>query len=263
MSKNEIPFEGFHGKVALITGGASGIGRASALLFAQSGAEVAVVDVDEAGGATVVQEIKDEGGKACFIAGDITQAAECRLAVEESVKAFGNLHILVNSAGIVHRATILETSEEEWDRTLAVNLKGIFLACKYAIPEMIQVGGGAIVNISSGWGLAGGRQAAAYCASKGGVVLLTKAMALDHAHQNIRVNCVCPGDTDTPMLRTEARQLGFSVEKYLAGAADRPIGRLGTPEEIAQSVLFLASEAASYITGAVLVVDGGGLAGAG
>ena len=262
MSHYEIPFEGFQGKVALITGGASGIGRASALLFAQSGAKVTVVDVNEAGGSSVVQEIKDEGGKAGFIRCDVTQDAECRRAVEETVKTYGGLHILVNSAGIIHRATILETSEKQWDDTLAVNLKGIFLACKHTLPEMIQGGGGAIVNISSGWGLAGGRQAAAYCASKGGVILLTKAMALDHAHQNIRVNCVCPGDTDTPMLRAEAGQLGLSVEEFFAEAADRPIGRLGTPQEIARSVLFLASEAASYITGSVLVVDGGGLAGA-
>ena len=261
MSHYEIPFEGFQGKVALITGGASGIGRASALLFAQSGAKIAVADVDEVGGSTVVLEIKDKGGQACFISCDVTQDAECRQAVEETVKAFGGLHLLVNSAGIIHRATILETSEKQWDDTLAINLKGIFLACKYALPEMIQGEGGAIVNISSGWGLVGGRQAAAYCASKGGVVLLTKAMAMDHAHQNIRVNCVCPGDTDTPMLRAEAGQLGLSVEEFLAGAADRPMGRLGAPEEIARSVLFLASEAASYITGAVLVVDGGGLAG--
>jgi NAD(P)-dependent dehydrogenase (short-subunit alcohol dehydrogenase family) len=262
MPRDEIPFEDFHGKVAMVAGGASGIGKASAHLFARSGAKVVVVDINEAGGSAVVQEIKDEGGQAGFIHCDVTQDAECRRAVEETVKTFGGLHILVNSAGIIHRATILETSEKQWDDTLAVNLKGIFLTCKYALPEMIQGEGGTIVNISSGWGLVGGRQAAAYCASKGGVVLLTKAMALDHAHQNIRVNCVCPGDADTPMLREEARQLGLSVEEFLAGAAERPMGRLGTPEEIARSVLFLASEAASYITGTVLVVDGGGLAGA-
>ena len=263
MSHYEIPSREFHGRVALITGGASGIGMASAILFAQSGAKVAVVDIDETGGSAVVQEIQDAGGQAGFISCDVTQDAECQRAVEETVKVFGGLHILVNSAGIVHRATILETSERQWDDTLAVNLKGIFLTCKYALPEMIRGEGGAVVNISSGWGLAGGRQAAAYCASKGGVVLLTKAMALDHAHQNIRVNCVCPGDTDTPMLRAEAGQLGLTVEEFLAEAANRPMGRLGTPQEIARSVLFLASEAASYVTGAVLVVDGGGLAGTG
>ena len=263
MSHYEIPIEGFVDRVALITGGASGIGKASAILFAQSGVKVAVVDVDEAGASAVAQEIRDEGGQACFISCDVTQDIECQRAVEETVKTFGGLHILVNSAGIIHRATILETSERQWDDTLAVNLKGIFLTCKSALPEMIRGGGGAIVNVSSGWGLMGGHQAAAYCASKGGVVLLTKAMALDHAHQNIRVNCVCPGDTDTPMLRVEAGQLGISVEEYLAAAANRPMGRLGTPQEIAHSVLFLASEAASYITGSVLVVDGGGLAGMG
>jgi NAD(P)-dependent dehydrogenase (short-subunit alcohol dehydrogenase family) len=144
---------------------------------------------------------------------------------------------------------------------MAVNVKSIFLLSKHAIPVMAESGGGVIINTSSGWGLVGGRRAASYCASKGAVVLLTKAMALDHAPQNIRVNCLCPGDTDTPMLRNEARQLSEPVEAFLAEAARRPLGRIGTPDDIAQAALFLASDASGFITGTTLVVDGGGLAG--
>ncbi len=156
---------------------------------------------------------------------------------------------------------MIGTTEEEWDRVMAVNVKSIFLLSKYAIPVMAQAGGGAIVNTASGWGLVGGRNAVSYCASKGAVVNMTRAMALDHGAQNIRVNCICPGDTDTPMLRNEARQLGESDEVFLAEAADRPLQRVGRPEDIAQAVLYLVSDAASFVTGTALVVDGGGLAG--
>jgi len=144
---------------------------------------------------------------------------------------------------------------------MAVNVKSVFLMSKYAIPVMAARGGGAIVNTASGWGLVGGRSAASYCASKAAVVNLTRAMALDHGGQKIRINCICPGDTDTPMLRDEARQLGEPAGRFLADAADRPLRRVGTPEEIAQAVLYLASDASSFVTGAALVVDGGGLAG--
>lgn len=175
--------------------------------------------------------------------------------------AFGGLDILFNNAGIIRRADVLGTTEEEWDRVMAVNVRSVFLMCKVAVPVMIERGGGAVVNTGSGWGLVGGRNAAAYCASKAAVVNLTRALALDHGSQNIRVNCVCPGDTDTGMLRDEARQLGESERAFLAGAAARPLGRVGRPEEIAQAVLYLASDAASFVTGTALVVDGGGLAG--
>ena len=249
------------GKAALITGGGSGIGRATALLFAREGAAVAVVDLDEPRAVAVARQIEDEGRQAIAVHCDVSQANECRRAVQETVTAFGGLDILFNNAGIIRRASVLEISEEDWDRAMAVNVKSIYLMSKYAIPVMEEAGGGAIVNTGSGWGLTGGRNAVSYCASKGAVVNMTKAMALDHAAQQIRVNCVCPGDTDTGMLRSEAQQLGASTEAFLVEAADRPLGRIGQPEDIAQAVLYLASEASSFVTGTTLVVDGGGLAG--
>ncbi len=249
------------GKVALITGGASGIGRATALLFAHEGAAVAVADLDEAAGQVVVRGITEAGGRAIFVHCDVAVAADCQRAVRATQQELGGLDILFNNAGIIRRATVVETSEAEWDRVMAVNVKAIFMLSKYAIPIMAQTGGGVIVNTASGWGLVGGRKAAAYCAAKGAVVNVTRAMALDHGEQNIRVNCICPGDTDTPMLQDEARQLGEPVGRFLADAAQRPLRRIGTPEDIAQAVLYLASDAASFVTGAALVVDGGGLAG--
>lgn len=248
-------------RAALITGAASGIGRAIAVLFAQEGAAVALVDRDEARGQAVAREIQTAGGRALFVPADVSRAEDCERAVRETVAALGGLHILCNNAGIIRRASVLDTSEAEWDQVMAVNLKAVFLLCRAAIPHLIAAGGGAIVNTASGWGLVGGRKAAAYCASKGAVVQLTRAMALDHGEQNIRVNCLCPGDTDTSMLRDEAAQLGEPDERFLAGAAERPLRRVGRPEEIARAALYLASDASSYVTGAALVVDGGGLAG--
>ncbi|MEM0192066.1 MAG: SDR family NAD(P)-dependent oxidoreductase, partial [Candidatus Korarchaeum sp.] len=154
----------------------------------------------------------------------------------------------------------VELTEEEWDKVLNVNLKGPFLVSKYSIPYMIGRGGGSIVNVASGWGLKGGPRALAYCASKGGLVNMTRAMAIDHGKDGIRVNCVAPGDVDTPMLREEARQLGISWEEFLKEAANRPLARIGKPEDVADAVLFLASDLASWVTGATLVVDGGGTA---
>jgi len=251
------------GKVALITGGASGIGRATALLFAREGAAVAVVDSNEHEGPAVVQRIIEEGGRAIFVRGDVTRAADCQLAVLQTVEKLGKLDILFNNAGIIRRASVVETSVEEWDRVMATNVKSVFLLSKYAIPIMAKAGGGVIINTASAWGLVGGPNAASYCASKGAVVLLTKAMALDHGAQNIRVNCICPGDTDTSMLRNEARQLGIPEEQFLGESAKRPLQRVGRPEEIAQAALYLASDASSFVTGTALVVDGGGIAGSG
>jgi len=191
----------------------------------------------------------------------VTQAGDCQRAVEQTVGELGGLDVLFNNAGIIRRATVVDADEADWDRVMAVNVKSIFLMSKVAVPVMAAAGGGAIVNTASGWGLVGGQKAAAYCASKGAVVLLTKAMALDHGSQGIRVNCICPGDTDTAMLRQEAAQLGEPVDRFLADSARRPLGRLGRPEEVAQAALYLASGAASFVTGAALVVDGGGTAG--
>jgi len=249
------------GRRALITGGASGIGQATALLFASEGAAVSIVDLDADGGQAVAQTIVDDGGRAIFVHCDVTQAADCQRAVQRTVEELGGLDILFNNAGIIRRATVLETTQAEWDRVMAVNVKSIFLLSKYVIPVMEEAGGGVIINMASGWGLVGGPRAAAYCASKGAVVLLTKSMALDHGEQNIRVNCICPGDTDTPMLRDEARQLGEPEDRFLAEAAQRPLRRIGRPEDIAQAALYLASDASSFVTGTALVVDGGGLAG--
>jgi NAD(P)-dependent dehydrogenase (short-subunit alcohol dehydrogenase family) len=244
-----------------VTGAASGIGRATALLLAREGAAVTVADLDESARQGVVQQIIDEGGQAIFARCDVAQSADCQRTIEQTVTAFGGVDILFNNAGIIRRADVLNTTEAEWDRVMAVNIKSIFLMSKFAIPHMITAGGGIIVNTGSGWGLVGGGDAVSYCASKGAVVNMTRAMAIDHGPQNIRVNCICPGDTDTDMLRNEARQLGEAHDLFIAGAAERPLRRIGTPEDIAQSVLYLVSGASAWVSGTTLVVDGGGLAG--
>ena len=248
------------GKVALVTGGASGIGRATALALAEADAAVAIVDLNRAQGEAVATEIGATGGQAFFLEADVTRAADCERVVAATVARFGRLDILFNNAGIIRRANVIDTTEEEWDRVMAVNVKSIFLMCKVVVPVMASAGGGSIINTGSGWGLKGGGNAISYCASKGAVVNMTRALAIDHGPDNVRVNCVCPGDTDTPMLRHEAQQLGQAEASFLAEAAERPLRRFGKPSEIAQAVLYLASDAASYVTGAALVVDGGGLA---
>lgn len=251
---------GFGTRVALVTGAASGIGRAIAVALAGAGARVVLLDVDEENGTAAARAIERDGGRALFLRADVSQSVDCASAVDRVVERFDRLDILVNNAGIIRRADVVDLPEQEWDRVMAVNVKSAFLLSKFAVPVMTRRGGGAIVNIASGWGLVGGPRAAAYCASKGAVVLLTKAMAIDHGPAGIRVNCVCPGDTDTQMLRDEARELGEPIDAFLAGSADRPLRRIGRPEEIAQAVLYLASDAASFVTGTTLVVDGGGLA---
>ncbi|HYS78037.1 MAG TPA: SDR family NAD(P)-dependent oxidoreductase [Candidatus Dormibacteraeota bacterium] len=248
------------GKVALITGGTSGIGRATAVLFAREGARVAITGRDEVRGRVALHDIKGAGSEGLFIRADVRSADDCRRAVDETLKAFKKIDVLFNNAGVFFPHTVPDCPEDEWDQTIDVNLKGTYLMSRCVLPHMIAQRSGAIVNNSSGWGLAGGDAAAAYCASKGGVVLLTKAMAIDHGRQGIRVNCVCPGDVETPMLPEDAKQRGLPWEEYLKGAADRPLGRIGKPDEIARAVLFLASEDASFMTGSSLVVDGGGTA---
>jgi NAD(P)-dependent dehydrogenase (short-subunit alcohol dehydrogenase family) len=240
------------GKVAIVTGGSSGIGRATAQLLADRGASVLIADLNGP---------VHMAANTLFQTADVSKAEDCRAVVNRARREFGRLDILFNNAGIIRRASVLELDESDWDRVMAVNVKSMFLLSKFAIPPMIESGGGSIINTASGWGLTGGPRAVAYCASKGAVVLLTKAMAVDHGADGIRVNCICPGDTDTPMLRNEASQLGADPNKFLQDAAARPLRRIGRPEEIAQAVLYLASDASSFVTGTALVVDGGGLAG--
>ena len=250
------------GTVALITGGTSGIGEATALLFAAEGAKVAITGRNEERGAGVVDAIAQQGGEAIFVRADVRVAADCERSVDRTIEAFGRIDTLFNNAGVYVANDAVGCSEDEWDAQVDTSLKGAFLMSKYALPHMIAQGSGSIVHCASGWGLVGGEKAVAYCAAKGGMVVMTKAMALDHGPQGIRVNAVCPGDTETPMEHEDARNQGLSWEAYVANAvAGRAIERMATPEEIARAVLFLASDDASFITGAALPVDGGGVAG--
>ncbi len=246
------------GKAALITGGTRGIGFATALRFLKEGARVAVSGRDPKHGEAAIGKLKDEGFRdVVFIQGDVSKSADARRMIQATLKHFGRLDVLVNNAGIWSTGTAEETSEADWDRLLAVNLKGVFLCSKYALPHLKKTEG-VIVNVASSAGLVGESNCVAYCASKGGVVLLSKAMALDHAKEGIRVNCVCPGDVMTPMLEQDLIQSGIPREKYLKEEAEsHPMGRIGTPDEIAKAILFLATYDSSFITGAALSVDGG------
>jgi NAD(P)-dependent dehydrogenase (short-subunit alcohol dehydrogenase family) len=248
-------------KVAVVTGGTSGIGRATAALFAHEGAAVVLTGRHERRGHAVQDAIRADGGNARFIRADVRRSSDCAMAVDETVSAFGRLDVLFNNAGLYIENDVLGCEEQEWDVQLDTMLKGTYLMCRAAIPRMIEQGGGSIVNNSSGWGLVGGERAVAYCAAKGGVTVLTKALAMDHGRDGIRVNAVCPGDTETAMEHADAERKGWTWDRYAAWASDRPLGRMGRAEEVARAVLFLASEEASFVTGAALPVDGGGVAG--
>ena len=248
------------GKVAMVTGAASGIGRGIAIRLAEMGAAVAVLDVNEEDGLESVANVTAEKGRGIFLKCDVRNSSECRSAVHRTIASFGKIDILCNNAGIAIRKDVVELQEEEWDRATDVTLKSIYLLSHEVIPKMIQNGGGSIINTGSGWALKGGERAASYCAAKGGALNLTRAMAIDHGKHNIRVNCVCPGDVQTPMLLSECAQLGQDVEKFMQEAANRPLRRVGTPDDVANAVLFLASDMSSWVTGTHLVVDGGGLA---
>lgn len=244
-------------KVAFITGGGSGIGRASAELFAREGATIAVADRDAAAAEAVAQAIGAAGGRALALVGDVGRAPDVERMVQEAVAAFGRIDVLLSCAGQELVAGVLETPEEAWDRVLDTNLKGIYLVARAVLPQMLRQGGGSIVNVASQLALVGAERFAAYTASKGGVLSLTRSMALDHARQGIRVNALCPGAVDTPLLRRQFEQ-GAGPQGTLEDLARlHPVGRLGRPEEIAAAALFLASDEASFMTGAALVVDGG------
>jgi NAD(P)-dependent dehydrogenase (short-subunit alcohol dehydrogenase family) len=228
-------------RVAIVTGAASGIGAATARRLGADGYAVVAIDREQM---------------------DVTAPDAAERAVAQAIDRYGRLDVLVPAAGIVQRRTALETSDDDWDEVVAVNLTAVFRWCRAAIGAMRDNGGGAVVTVGSGWGLIAGPRAVAYAATKAAIVNLTRALAIDHGPDGIRVNCVCPGDTDTPMLRRELGELGVEPEAGLAeSAAVRPLHRLVTPEEVAAAIAFLASDAASGITGTTLVVDAGGLAG--
>jgi len=248
------------GRVAMITGAASGIGRGIAIRLAEMGAAVAALDRNTEGAASTAASIVQAGGRGLAIQCDVRSRSDCKLATEQTMASFGQIDILCNNAGVIVRKDAVALQEDEWDAVLDVTLKGVYLLSHEVLPHMIRTGGGAIVNTGSGWSLKGGPKAASYCAAKGGVLNLTRAMAIDHGKDNVRVNCVCPGDIDTPMLAGECRQLGEDPVEFMKEAANRPLQRVGTPEDVANAVLFLTSDMARWITGACLVVDGGGLA---
>jgi NAD(P)-dependent dehydrogenase (short-subunit alcohol dehydrogenase family) len=240
-------------KVALVTGASSGIGAAVAIAFADAGWSVMAAGRDEGR----LEEVADVSDDLATWPGELQESADCDDLVADTVDEFGRIDCLVNSAGIIIRGSIDELTDDDWRDTLAINLDVPFFLSRAALPYLLQ-SGGSIVNIASDWGLHGGERAAAYCASKGGLILLTRAMARDHSADGLRVNAVCPGDVDTPMLVQEAVQEGKDLEAYLADAADAsPNGRIATPEDVAGLVLFLASDAAGHITGAAIPVDGG------
>jgi len=260
MRKTIVDLTSLNGKVAVITGGASGIGLGVASRLAEAGAKVALLDIDDARGQEAVRGLEERGVNASYFHCDVTSDAECSQVTQQIITDFGKIDVLFNNAGVAIRKNTVDLAEEEWDLALNVLLKGTFLLSHHVIPHMIAGGGGSIINTGSGWSLKGGPDAVSYCAAKGGVLNLTRAMAIDHGRHNIRVNCVCPGDIDTPMLRSECEQLGENPEEFMREAADRPLSRVGTPADVANAVLFFASDMSTWVTGASLVVDGGGIA---
>lgn len=245
---------GFQGKAAVVTGAASGIGRAIAEALAARGASVVVVDVDGAGAAAAAAAI---GARAVAVAADVATDAGATAAADGARDAFGRLDVLVNSAGVQRYGSVVDTPEETWDEVLAVNLKAVYLVARRCVPLIEGTGGGAVVNIASVQALSAQRGVAAYAASKGGILALTRAMAVDHAPR-VRVNAICPGSVDTPMLREAAALFSDDPDAAVRRwGAMHPIGRVAQPSEVAEAAVFLASPAASFITGAALLVDGG------
>jgi len=243
-------------KVALITGAASGIGRASALRFAQEGARIAAVDVQDAAGEAVAAAIREAGGEACFVHADVSRSADAQAMVEATLERFARLDILFNNAGVGNHIPFDDLTEAEWDRIVDINLRGVFLGCRYGVPALRRAGGGAILNTASQSGLQGHPNNQAYCAAKAGVINFTRSLAKDLGRHHIRVNAICPGGTDTPILRGYV-PAGESPD-YVARtvAPHTPFGRLARPEEIAAAALFLVSDDASFVSGVALPVDG-------
>jgi NAD(P)-dependent dehydrogenase (short-subunit alcohol dehydrogenase family) len=244
-------------KVAIITGAAAGIGRASALLFAQEGARIAAVDLDAGGAQSLRDEIHNRGGWALAIQADVSRVEDVQRLVEQVSTVFGRVDILFNNAGIVPHGKIHQTSEADWDRTMAVNVKSMYLLCHEVVPVFVKQGGGVILNTSSATALRSVVDRAAYGASKGAVLALTRSMALDYVRDNIRVNCLCPGTIDTPSLRQRLAAFPDPEEARRQFVARQPMGRLGTAEEVAQAALYLVSDEARFVTGTAFSIDGG------
>jgi NAD(P)-dependent dehydrogenase (short-subunit alcohol dehydrogenase family) len=247
------------GKSMLVTGATSGIGAAIARAAAAEGARLMLTGRSTERGETVRREF---GGEAKFLAADVTQKGVAERLVDETVRQFGRIDVLINNAGVEARGTIETVSDEDWERILAVNVTGVFYVARAAVRAMKRQGGGVIVNMGSDWSVVGGRQAFAYCMSKGAVAQMTRAMALDHAREGIRVNCLCPGDTETPMLVSGIEiRTGNAAEGLKRLGEALPLGRVGRPEEIAKAALFLACDDSSFMTGTLMLVDGGNTAG--
>jgi meso-butanediol dehydrogenase/(S,S)-butanediol dehydrogenase/diacetyl reductase len=245
------------GKAAIITGGGTGIGRAIALAFAREGAKVGLAGRRRQKLEEVAQEVRNAGGEALAIVCDVTNSDDSRSASEQAERTFGRLNVLVNNAGVLSVSTVETITEEDWDRVMKTNLKGPFLMSRAVLPAMRRAGGGAIVNLGSVLGLVAIKDRAAYCASKGGVTLLTKAMALDHARDNIRVNCICPSVVETPLVHEIFSGSEEARKAHQARVATLPLGRFGQPEDVAALAVFLASEESSWMTGTAIPLDGG------
>jgi len=242
--------------VVLVTGASSGIGAAIAIAFAEGGWDVMAAGRDEGR----LEEVADVSEKIVTWSGELATSEDCDELIADAIDEFGQLDCLINNAGVIVRGSAADTSDEDWRHTMAINLDVPFFLSRAALPSLSRAEG-SIINIASDWGLKGGERAAAYCASKGGIVLLTKAMAIDHAGDGLRVNAICPGDVDTPMLAAEAEEQGVDLDEFLEETAEQsPNGRVATPEEVAGLALYLASDIASHITGTAIPIDGGGLA---